>query len=51
MRVAAITSALDHGAPIARVQIMAGHADPKTTTRYYRQGEYLDESATYAVRY
>jgi site-specific recombinase XerD len=33
MRVAAITSALDNGAPIHRVQIMAGHADPRTTTR------------------
>ncbi len=51
MRVAAITSALDHGAPIHRVQIMAGHADPRTTTRYYRAGEELDESATYAIRY
>lgn len=51
MRVAAITSALDHGAPIHRVQIMAGHADPRTTTRYYRAGEDLDDSATYAVRY
>ncbi len=31
--------------------LTAGHADPKTTMRYYRAGEDLDESATYAVRY
>lgn len=51
MRVAAITAALDHGAPIHRVQLMAGHADPRTTTRYYRQGKDLDDSATYLVSY
>ena len=51
MRVTGITSSLDHGGTIARVQAAAGHADPKTTVRYYRHADELDHSPIYATKY
>jgi len=47
----AITNALDNGAPLRRVQYMAGHADPKTTMRYDGRRGDLDDSAVLKVDY
>jgi integrase/recombinase XerD len=44
-----ITAALDAGVPLRDVQIAAGHADPRTTTRYDRARENLDRHASYIV--
>jgi integrase/recombinase XerD len=41
-----ITAALDAGVPLRDVQIAAGHADPRTTTRYDRARESLDRHAS-----
>lgn len=40
-----ITLALDGGAPLHKVQVAAGHADPRTTERYWRTRENLDDNA------
>jgi integrase/recombinase XerD len=45
LRHTAITLALDAGAKLERVQIMAGHANPATTIRYFRSAEDLKQSA------
>lgn len=45
-----ITLALDGGAPLHKVQAAAGHADPRTTERYWRTKENLDDNAVDYVR-
>jgi len=45
-----ITLALDGGAPLHKVQVAAGHADPRTTERYWRTKENLDDNAVDYVR-
>jgi len=40
-----ITLALDGGAPLHKVQVAAGHADPRTTERYWRTQQNLDDNA------
>jgi site-specific recombinase XerD len=45
-----VTLALDGGAPLHKVQYAAGHADPRTTERYHRQKENLDDNAADYVR-
>lgn len=49
LRHAFVTAALDAGVPLRDVQIAARHADPRTTTRYYRARHNLDRHATYIV--
>jgi len=44
-----ITAGLDAGVPLHRVQDAAGHADPRTTRRYDRKRQALDNHAAYAV--
>lgn len=51
MRVTAATNALDNGASLTQVQDLLGHKDPKTTGRYVRHREKLDNSAAYRVNY
>jgi integrase/recombinase XerD len=41
-----ITLALEGRAPLHKVQYAAGHADPRTTERYHRRKENLDDNAT-----
>ncbi|HEY3268294.1 MAG TPA: tyrosine-type recombinase/integrase [Armatimonadota bacterium] len=45
-----VTLALEGGAPLHKVQYAAGHADPRTTERYHRQKENLDDNAADYVR-
>ena len=45
-----ITLALDSGAPLHKGQVAAGHADPRTTERYWRTQENLDDNAVDYVR-
>jgi len=49
LRHAAITLALDAGAPLRDVQDMARHSDPRTTRRYDRARNNLDRHATYRL--
>lgn len=51
LRHTAITMAFDKGATLRRVQAMARHADPRTTTRYDSRASDLNESAVYLVQY
>ena len=51
LRHTAITFALDGGAKLERVQSFAGHSDPKTTIRYFRTAEDLDNSAAYSIKF
>jgi integrase/recombinase XerD len=51
LRHTAITTALDSGAKLERVQAFAGHADPKTTIRYHRTREDLNQSAAHFIAY
>jgi len=43
LRHTAITLALDGGATVRQAQYLASHADPKTTMRYDRNRENLDD--------
>lgn len=43
------TLALDSGATLRRVQILLGHADPRTTTRYDLARSALDDSPVYRL--
>lgn len=45
-----ITLALKGGAPLHKVQYAAGHADPRTTERYDREQDNLDDNAVDYVR-
>jgi site-specific recombinase XerD len=45
-----ITLALDGGAPLHKVQVAAGHADPRTTERYWRTKQNLDDNAVDYLR-
>ena len=45
-----ITLALDAGAPLHKVQVAAGHADPRTTERYWRTKQNLDDNAVDYIR-
>jgi len=49
-RVCFITLALKGGAPLHKVQYAAGHADPRTTERYDREQDNLDDNAVDYVR-
>lgn len=49
LRHAAITAALDAGAPLRDAQIFARHSDPKITIRYDRGRGNLDRHAAYLV--
>lgn len=49
LRAAAVTNALVAGVPLHVVQAMANHADPKTTHRYYRAANNLDNHASYTL--
>lgn len=49
-RVCFITLALKGGAPLHKVQYAAGHADPRTTERYDREQNNLDDNAVDYVR-
>lgn len=40
-----VTLALEGGAPLHKVQYAVGHADPRTTERYHRQKDNLDDNA------
>jgi integrase/recombinase XerD len=51
LRHTAITMAFDRGGSLRRVQAMARHADPKTTTRYDSRAGDLADSAVYLVQY
>jgi len=50
LRATFITLALKGGAALHKVQQAAGHADPRTTLRYNRQAEDLDDNAADYVR-
>jgi integrase len=41
-----MTLALEAHAPIHLVQRAVGHADPRTTERYWRRRDNLDDNAT-----
>ncbi len=51
LRHTAITRAMDCGATLRDTSYFAGHADPKTTVRYDRNRENLDNSAAHNIRY
>jgi site-specific recombinase XerD len=51
LRHTALSQAIEGGATLHQTQVMAGHADPKTTTRYLTRMRDLDESAVYKVHY
>jgi integrase/recombinase XerD len=50
-RVTALTTARERGADLIDLQNFAGHADPRTTLTYIRQGERLSKSPTYVLKY
>jgi site-specific recombinase XerD len=45
----AVTLMLDAGEPLDRVQLVAGHSDPKTTMRYAQARDQLDKSPVYGL--
>jgi len=50
LRHTAITLALDGGASVRQAQYLAGHTDPKTTMRYDRNRENLDDHGSDHIR-
>jgi integrase/recombinase XerD len=50
LRATFVTLALEGGAPLHLVQRAAGHADPRTTERYWRRKNDLDDNAVDYVR-
>lgn len=51
MRATAATNALDHGADIAKVQEMLGHANIQTTRIYDRRKTRPEDSPVFKVNY
>ncbi|NJS37503.1 MAG: tyrosine-type recombinase/integrase, partial [Brachymonas sp.] len=51
LRATAATNALQHGADLAKVQEMLGHANVSTTRLYDRRGSLPKDSAVFRVRY
>ena len=51
LRRTAITRALDQGLSYRQVQMMSGHADPKTVMRYDHNRENLDQNAVNLLNY
>ncbi|MEO1527074.1 MAG: tyrosine-type recombinase/integrase [Planctomycetota bacterium] len=51
LRVTAATEAHKAGVPLGQIQHWLGHKDPRTTQRYIREGENLDQSPAYMIRY
>jgi integrase/recombinase XerD len=51
LRVTALTTARIAGSDILDLRDFAGHADPRTTLAYIRQGDRLSESPAYVIRY
>lgn len=49
LRHSALTAAFNAGGSLADVQLMAGHADPRTTERYLHIGARLDNSPIHAL--
>lgn len=49
LRHSALTAAFGAGGSLLDVQLMAGHADPRTTERYLHIGERLDSSPIHAL--
>lgn len=49
LRHSALTAAFSAGGSLVDVQLMAGHADPRTTERYLHIGERLDSSPIHAL--
>jgi integrase len=50
LRATFVTLALEGGAPLHLVQRAAGHADPRTTERYWRRKHALDDNAVDYIR-
>jgi site-specific recombinase XerD len=50
LRATFVTLALEGGAPLHLVQRAAGHADPRTTERYWRRKDALDDNAVDYVK-
>jgi integrase/recombinase XerD len=50
LRATFVTLALEGGAPLHMVQRAAGHADPRTTERYWRRKDGLDDNAVDYVK-
>ena len=50
IRATFVTLALEGGAPLHLVQRAVGHADPRTTERYWRRRDALDENAVDYVK-
>lgn len=50
LRATFVTLALEGGAPLHMVQRAAGHADPRTTERYWRRKDSLDDNAVDYVK-
>ena len=50
LRATFVTLALEGGAPLHMVQRAAGHADPRTTERYWRRKDGLDDNAVDFIR-
>jgi integrase/recombinase XerD len=50
LRATFVTLALEGGAPLHIVQRAAGHADPRTTERYWRRKDHLDDNAVDYIR-
>lgn len=44
-----VTLALQDGAPLHRVQLAVGHADPATTMLYFKDADNLDENPTFKL--
>ena len=51
MRATAATNALDHGADIAKVQELLGHANIQTTRIYDRRKSRPEDSPVFKVAY